>query len=249
MYCSEQELQDKTKWEAEAMKEHPEILEIIERIRPLNRYSILSTIYLLFNYWQMNRAASFGRLFAASKTPVGVGQDDILSRDILVQLILQHLHFQGLLVSRKLLEEESKVKCIPFYLPFFSFCITHILFYPHRCWLSIGWKQAGNVGITGSQRYWESVGPGCGWWAYWRDPENDWRVHDRHGSFPWEWRRWCKCIFYLLISLAFVACKFLFDVMKIWDDEPFSNVVYVDEKDNIEGLMLMSTPGTYIILL
>lgn len=37
------DLADKSFWYSEAIKNHPEILEIMERVRPLNRYTGLTT--------------------------------------------------------------------------------------------------------------------------------------------------------------------------------------------------------------
>ena len=45
-----------------------------------------------------------------AKTPA---KDEFLvGRDHLVQLILQHLHYEGLHEARKVLEEEAGVKCM-----------------------------------------------------------------------------------------------------------------------------------------
>jgi hypothetical protein len=59
-----------------------------------------------------HRAASFGRLFEVAKSLVPQAPDDILGRDTLLQLIMQHLQFEGLVASRKILEDESHIKCM-----------------------------------------------------------------------------------------------------------------------------------------
>eukprot|EP00026_Physarum_polycephalum_P002714 Phypoly_transcript_02722.p1 GENE.Phypoly_transcript_02722~~Phypoly_transcript_02722.p1 ORF type:complete len:821 (+),score=152.14 Phypoly_transcript_02722:35-2497(+) len=82
----------KAGWTAEAIKKHPEILQIMERVRPLGR------------------AAAFGRTYTMAKTPA---KDEFLvGRDHLVTLILQHLHYEGLHEAKKILEEETQIKFI-----------------------------------------------------------------------------------------------------------------------------------------
>lgn len=79
-------------WLAEAVKKHPEVLQIMERVRPLGR------------------AAAFGRTYNIAKTP---SKDEFLvGRDHMVHLILQHLHYEGLTDARKMLEEEAGLKYI-----------------------------------------------------------------------------------------------------------------------------------------
>jgi hypothetical protein len=66
------------------------------------------------------RAATFGRLQGVTHTPIHHPPDDILGHNILLQLILQHLHIDGLKASRKVLEEESRTKCTILFDPYFN---------------------------------------------------------------------------------------------------------------------------------
>lgn len=72
-----------------AMRRHPEVLEMYERLRPLHR------------------ATSFGRLYNAGTTEV----KETLSRNTVYQLIMQHLQFEGMRMSRAQIEDETKIKC------------------------------------------------------------------------------------------------------------------------------------------
>ncbi len=82
----------KANWTSEAIKRHPELLQIMERVRPIHR------------------AASFGRTYTVAKPPPK--EEFLVGRDNLVQLIMQHLHYEGLKGSRRLLEEETSIKCM-----------------------------------------------------------------------------------------------------------------------------------------
>eukprot|EP01111_Echinosteliopsis_oligospora_P014929 TRINITY_DN5748_c1_g1_i1.p1 TRINITY_DN5748_c1_g1~~TRINITY_DN5748_c1_g1_i1.p1 ORF type:complete len:673 (+),score=164.12 TRINITY_DN5748_c1_g1_i1:79-2019(+) len=83
---------DKAKWKAEATQAHPELLNLLERIRPLPR------------------AVSFGKVYTDRKPPV---KDEFLvGPTAITQLILQHLQYEGLKSSQKQLEDESGVKLV-----------------------------------------------------------------------------------------------------------------------------------------
>eukprot|EP00002_Diphylleia_rotans_P008724 TRINITY_DN1872_c0_g1_i1.p1 TRINITY_DN1872_c0_g1~~TRINITY_DN1872_c0_g1_i1.p1 ORF type:complete len:728 (-),score=130.63 TRINITY_DN1872_c0_g1_i1:227-2410(-) len=79
---------DRSNWTAMAMRRHPEVLEMYERLRPLHR------------------ATSFGRLYNAGTTEV----KETLSRNTVYQLIMQHLQFEGMRMSRAQIEDETKIK-------------------------------------------------------------------------------------------------------------------------------------------
>jgi hypothetical protein len=82
------------------MREHPEILELRERLRPLSR------------------AETFGRIYNAGKTEV----KHSLSRDTIMQLILQHLWCEGHKEAVRFLE---KVRLLSIYLSLYlSICIS-----------------------------------------------------------------------------------------------------------------------------
>ncbi len=82
------------------MREHPEILELRERLRPLSR------------------AETFGRIYNAGKTEV----KHSLSRDTIMQLILQHLWCEGHKEAVRFLE-----KVPGFYLfIYLDVCICHL---------------------------------------------------------------------------------------------------------------------------
>ncbi|EGC37703.1 hypothetical protein DICPUDRAFT_46357 [Dictyostelium purpureum] len=81
---------DKSLWTVRSLKEHPEVLDLMERVKPINR------------------AISFGQTYASEETQFDF--DPLIGRDTMLQLILQHLQFEGLNTSRKLLEEEAGVK-------------------------------------------------------------------------------------------------------------------------------------------
>lgn len=80
----------KANWVAEAIKKHPEILQIMERVRPINR------------------ASAFGKTYTVAKAPLK--DEFMVGRDHMVQLIMQYLHYEGLKGSRKVLEEEAGIK-------------------------------------------------------------------------------------------------------------------------------------------
>ncbi|KYR00579.1 Ras guanine nucleotide exchange factor [Tieghemostelium lacteum] len=81
---------DRSLWTIRSLKDHPEIVDIIDRVKPINR-----GIALAQNY-------------AAEETLLK--DDPLIGQDTMLQLILQHLQFEGLISSRKILEEETKVK-------------------------------------------------------------------------------------------------------------------------------------------
>ncbi|KAK5583230.1 hypothetical protein RB653_004821 [Dictyostelium firmibasis] len=85
-----QQQKDRSLWTVRSLKEHTEVLDIMERIKPVNR------------------AISFGQIYAREETQFDF--DPLIGRDTMLQLILQHLQFEGLMDSRKLLEEEAKVQ-------------------------------------------------------------------------------------------------------------------------------------------
>ena len=80
---------DRSHWLREALKEFPEIKEIQERIRPLHRAIIFSKIY----------------------RPGKQQVKEKLSREIIIQLIMQHMKAKGYHDAQKILEKESGVKC------------------------------------------------------------------------------------------------------------------------------------------
>ncbi|KAN0031401.1 hypothetical protein ACTFIV_005265 [Dictyostelium citrinum] len=85
-----QQQKDRSLWTVRSLKEHAEVLDIMERVKPVNR------------------AISFGQIYAREETQFDF--DPLIGRDTMLQLILQHLQFEGLMDSRKLLEEEARVQ-------------------------------------------------------------------------------------------------------------------------------------------
>ncbi|EFA74821.1 hypothetical protein PPL_11854 [Heterostelium album PN500] len=81
---------DKSLWTIRALKENPEIADIYERIKPIHR------------------CISLGQHYAYEETLLK--DDPLIGGDTMLQLILQHLQYEGLLSSRKSLESESNVK-------------------------------------------------------------------------------------------------------------------------------------------
>ncbi|KAN0031445.1 hypothetical protein ACTFIV_005309 [Dictyostelium citrinum] len=81
---------DKSLWTVRSLKEHPNLVDIMERIKP------------------SSRAISFGQIYASEETQLEF--DPVIGRDNILQLILQHLQFEGLMDSRKVLEEEAKIQ-------------------------------------------------------------------------------------------------------------------------------------------
>eukprot|EP01098_Paradermamoeba_levis_P016727 TRINITY_DN9231_c0_g1_i1.p1 TRINITY_DN9231_c0_g1~~TRINITY_DN9231_c0_g1_i1.p1 ORF type:complete len:652 (-),score=199.83 TRINITY_DN9231_c0_g1_i1:128-2083(-) len=78
---------NRTEWVLMAMKKYPEIQDLRERLKPATR------------------AATFGMMYN-NRTDV----KNELTPEIVVQLIMQHLNYEGLKTSRKLLEEESSIE-------------------------------------------------------------------------------------------------------------------------------------------
>ncbi|GAM20828.1 hypothetical protein SAMD00019534_040030 [Acytostelium subglobosum LB1] len=81
---------DKSLWTIRALKENPEIADLLDRIKPINRCIALSQHY------------------AFEETVLK--DDPLIGNDTMMQLILQHLQYEGLLHSRKSLESEANVK-------------------------------------------------------------------------------------------------------------------------------------------
>ncbi|KAK5583167.1 hypothetical protein RB653_004757 [Dictyostelium firmibasis] len=81
---------DKSLWTVRSLKEHPNLVDMMERIKPISR------------------AISFGQIYASEETQFEF--DPVVGRDNILQLILQHLQFEGLMDSRKILEEEAKIQ-------------------------------------------------------------------------------------------------------------------------------------------
>ncbi|GAM22694.1 hypothetical protein SAMD00019534_058690 [Acytostelium subglobosum LB1] len=81
---------DKSLWTVRALKENPEIADIFDRIKPINR------------------CISLGQCYAYEETLLK--DDPLIGNDVMLQLILQHLQYEGLLNSRKSLEGEANVK-------------------------------------------------------------------------------------------------------------------------------------------
>eukprot|EP01133_Synstelium_polycarpum_P000183 gene183-221_t len=81
---------DKSLWTIRSLKENPEIADIIDRLKPINR------------------AISLGQHYAYEETLLK--DDPLLGADTMMQLIMQHLQYEGLISSRKTLEEESGIK-------------------------------------------------------------------------------------------------------------------------------------------
>eukprot|EP00761_Pharyngomonas_kirbyi_P004740 gb/GECH01004745.1/.p1 GENE.gb/GECH01004745.1/~~gb/GECH01004745.1/.p1 ORF type:complete len:766 (+),score=199.34 gb/GECH01004745.1/:1-2298(+) len=79
---------ERQQWLSEAIQKHPEIGEMRERLYPLQR------------------AISFGRLYDAGRREV----KDVLSDDVVLQLIMQHLQYEGLRNAKSKLEEESETE-------------------------------------------------------------------------------------------------------------------------------------------
>jgi len=81
---------DRTLWTVRSLKEHPEIQDIIERVKPISRSIALSQTY------------------ASEETLLK--HDPLIGHDTMLLLILQHLQYEGLLSSKKILEEEANIK-------------------------------------------------------------------------------------------------------------------------------------------
>jgi len=79
--------ENRSQWLARVMRKHPEVLEFKERLRPLGK------------------SPSYGRVFNSGKTEV----KEVLSHQMLTQLILQFLDEEGLKETKRALEEESKI--------------------------------------------------------------------------------------------------------------------------------------------
>lgn len=75
---------DRGKWRSQLLQEQPWIQELRERIRPLNRAATLAHIY------RPGRA---------------------VPKEIVVQLIMQHLLAKGLRNTQKMLEKETGLSC------------------------------------------------------------------------------------------------------------------------------------------
>ncbi|EGC30159.1 hypothetical protein DICPUDRAFT_41848, partial [Dictyostelium purpureum] len=80
---------DRSLWTVKSLKEHPQILDIMERVKPVNR------------------AVSFGQIYASEETQFEF--DPLIGKENILQLILQHLQFEGLLNSKKVMEEEARI--------------------------------------------------------------------------------------------------------------------------------------------
>ncbi|KAF2071514.1 hypothetical protein CYY_007175 [Polysphondylium violaceum] len=81
---------DRTLWTVRSLKEHPEIQDIMERVKPISRSIALSQTY------------------ASEETLLK--HDPLIGHDTMLLLILQHLQYEGLSSSKKILEEEANVK-------------------------------------------------------------------------------------------------------------------------------------------
>jgi hypothetical protein len=92
----ESQKQDKSNWKQRFELEYPEIVNLKERLIPIER------------------AISFGREYVRDEETKNFHQNkkDLLNKNTILQLILQHLEFEGLKKSRKLLEQETKKKYI-----------------------------------------------------------------------------------------------------------------------------------------
>ena len=86
---------DKSQWTALALKRHPEIIELMERIRPLSR------------------ATSFAAMHHAGKTEVR----ETLTTEHVTRLILQHLENVGYTHAKHVLEHESGMQLPPEEIP------------------------------------------------------------------------------------------------------------------------------------
>ncbi|EGG18415.1 Ras guanine nucleotide exchange factor [Cavenderia fasciculata] len=78
---------DRSEWRRNVLKGNPEINNLCERVYP------------------MNRGILFGKQFNPGKQEV----KQRLSRDVVIQLILQHLQTKGLKQTKAMLEKESKI--------------------------------------------------------------------------------------------------------------------------------------------
>src|SRR5688572_478631 len=97
----------KTLWEAIAMKKHPEVLELRERLRPLSKlksYSrnIVSGKKKLFNLNYFHLTICLARTEAKPT----------VAHQTVLQLIMEYLEHEGYSKVIQAIEEESNVKCI-----------------------------------------------------------------------------------------------------------------------------------------
>eukprot|EP01119_Soliformovum_irregulare_P016223 TRINITY_DN4671_c0_g1_i2.p1 TRINITY_DN4671_c0_g1~~TRINITY_DN4671_c0_g1_i2.p1 ORF type:complete len:599 (-),score=177.25 TRINITY_DN4671_c0_g1_i2:33-1829(-) len=85
---------DRSSWISRLHERHPQIVELKERLYPLER------------------GISLGREYQSSD-PVSrtLQQEDLLNPKTVMQLIMQYLEFEGLKKSKALLERELKMKC------------------------------------------------------------------------------------------------------------------------------------------
>ena len=90
----------KTLWEATAMRKHPEILELRERIRPLAK----TTSYAR----QVASAKTEARTALSNHTVLQVCSAGIPYK---TQLVMEYLEHAGLEKVIETIEEESYVKC------------------------------------------------------------------------------------------------------------------------------------------
>ncbi|KAJ5069581.1 ras guanine nucleotide exchange factor i-related [Anaeramoeba ignava] len=79
---------DRSDWESRVMKRHPEILELRERIKPVQR------------------AVSFSRYYCGAKTEIIDG----LTKEVISQLIMQHYDFYNQKEITKVLEEKTSIQ-------------------------------------------------------------------------------------------------------------------------------------------
>lgn len=82
-------------WTLEAIKKHPEIQHIIERVRPVARASSFGKTYIMKDTIHRGNASA---------------REELVGKDYMIPLILQHLHYEGLRNSKKILEDDSNVK-------------------------------------------------------------------------------------------------------------------------------------------
>lgn len=80
---------DRTTWVRDVVHSNPQIKELKERIKPLNR------------------AVSFCKMYNPGKPQVR----EKLDKEVMIQLVLQHLRAKGLHRTHKMLQQESGIKC------------------------------------------------------------------------------------------------------------------------------------------
>lgn len=80
---------DRSSWVQEVLVAHPEIREVRERVKPLHR------------------ALTFANLYRPGKPQV----KEKLSKELVVQLLMQHFRAKGFLETQRTLEKEAGIKC------------------------------------------------------------------------------------------------------------------------------------------